>query len=158
MELIKTALSNGADVNFEGRTETPLLVAIDKENISIVDFLLKNGADPNKSLDILSIQKEVPIIKATRKASYKKTSDKLVQLLVDAGADINSVNHSGVSPLMTAVSNPPNIAMVQYLLSRGADVSQANSEGNTPLMITARFENGWGSNGFRQQKIAPYPL
>src|SRR5258708_39116037 len=71
-------------------------------------------------------------------------------LLIDSGADANSANSSGFTPLMELLFNC-NLPGVQLLLSKGANVNSANTStgsvkfgpiqlvGLTPLMIAAPY-------------------
>jgi len=54
----------------------------------------------------------------------------ILDLLLRAGADINSKARNGTTPLMLAIRNP---AHVQFLLKRGAVVNQRDDDGKTAL-------------------------
>lgn len=151
MNLVQIALWNGADVNCISRGETPLLIAIDTENSNMVNYLLKQGADPNKTVSVLGYKTIVPINNAVCKASFNKNSNKIVKYLVEAGANVNLVDNKGNSPLIYAVSNPPNIKLIEYLLSQNANVNHRNTYNTTPLMIAAKFDI-WDI-GYKHQKI-----
>ncbi len=64
----------------------------------------------------------------------KNGSVKIIEELLDMGANINSLNKNGITPLMTAVKNNKTIA-VDYLLKRGADVNQKNTYNYSALNI-----------------------
>ena len=57
----------------------------------------------------------------------------LIQPLVTAGADVNTQNSDGTSPLVTAVRHC-HLTCVESLISVGADVNQADQQGSSPLM------------------------
>lgn len=65
--------------------------------------------------------------------AVKNSSIKIISLLVDSGADINSANgYSGDTPLIIAISNNrPEV--VKFLVKKGADVNKANRFGITPF-------------------------
>ena len=61
---------------------------------------------------------------------------KMVQLLVEAGADVNLASGSGATPLMQAAGDPEK---VRLLLASGAEVNAKSEMGRTPLLIAATF-------------------
>jgi ankyrin repeat protein len=69
----------------------------------------------------------------------------VVQCLVDAGADPNAADKSGVSPLHRAVRTRC-AAAVRTLLANGADVHLSNGNGSTPLHLAVR-DTGRGGSG-----------
>jgi len=62
-----------------------------------------------------------------------------VELLLDAGADVNAANRRRSMPLHWAMHDE---AKVRLLLSRGAAVNPKQVEGRTPLYIAASVGNG----------------
>ncbi len=61
-------------------------------------------------------------------------SYKCFDLLLDRGADINSVNRKGTSVLMyakTAVFKNRNFSFLKYIISKGADVQLRDTYGKT---------------------------
>ena len=69
-------------------------------------------------------------------ATYWNAPD-MVDLLVDAGADLDATNDYGIAPLALACDNGSG-AMVTRLLEAGADPDLPRSTGETPLMTCAR--------------------
>lgn len=64
---------------------------------------------------------------------------KLIPLLIDKGADLNSVgNSAGQTPLMYACSQK-QIDMLKLLISKGAQVNAQTEYGETALMHVARW-------------------
>lgn len=59
---------------------------------------------------------------------------KMVELLLEAGADPNFADTLGGTPLMSA---PDNLEMVELLLAKGADPNLADNKGTTPLHLAA---------------------
>ena len=57
----------------------------------------------------------------------------LIQPLVTAGADVNTQNSDGTSPLATAVRHC-HLTCVEALIRLRADVNQADQQGSSPLM------------------------
>ena len=54
------------------------------------------------------------------------------ELLIEHGADLNSVDDLGLSPLRWAVDGS-EVGVIRLLLDRGADVNLKDAEGITPL-------------------------
>jgi ankyrin repeat protein len=99
---------------------------------------LANGADP-------SIPKESPVLSlAIGLASAKRTNRRppfvsfaVVELLVDAGADVNAINRAGETPLHFAAScDTPDFTAL--LLARGADASARTRRTNRSPLDEAR--------------------
>src|SRR6185369_4460095 len=60
-----------------------------------------------------------------------------LQALVEAGADVNTANDFGATPLMWCAGDA---AKVRYLISKGASVNVRSKLGRTPLMIAAMYD------------------
>ncbi|MDJ0809367.1 MAG: ankyrin repeat domain-containing protein [Desulfobacterales bacterium] len=80
---IKRALKNGADINFDD--PPPLLTAAEKNDLELVDLLLKYGANPNQSQFSFSALS----VAATHHQNFP-----MVKALIKAGADPNSYHYS----------------------------------------------------------------
>ena len=101
---------------------------------SIVQELLEKGADPN----IADKEGFTALSKAV-----STDRDRVVTLLVSAGAAVNQASDSGYSALhVAAVNNVLNgpircPSIVRTLLDAGADLSLRTSTGKTPLHFAA---------------------
>lgn len=105
---------------------TPLHVAVTGGRISVVQHLLKVGANPN-AVDYLG---KTALFEFPRDLD-KATATQLLQLLVDAGADLNhSEPTSGQTALMEASSNGA-IIFVELLVKNGAKLNLHNNVGQT---------------------------
>jgi ankyrin repeat protein len=62
----------------------------------------------------------------------KKHGQKIVELLLERGADINRADGRGSTPLYSALSND-NKKLVDYLIVRGADVTRIDEKGQNLL-------------------------
>jgi uncharacterized protein len=60
----------------------------------------------------------------------------LVTALLDAGSDVNALQHGGYSPLHETAQNG-SLPLTQLLLDRGADPSPSNDDGKTPRDLAA---------------------
>ena len=68
--------------------------------------------------------------------AFSKTAEP-INLLVEAGADINGTNNNGDTPLMTAVLTNKNLPAIQALIEAGADVNAVDSKGTSVIMAAA---------------------
>src|SRR5215475_3008992 len=62
-----------------------------------------------------------------------------LQSLIDRGADVNSKNRRGSTPLHWAIHDE---AKVRLLLAKGANVNARQAQGRTPLYLAAMLGNG----------------
>jgi ankyrin repeat protein len=69
----------------------------------------------------------------------------LIDLLCNAGADINAQDDLGYTPLNRAIAiyspfryRPINLKLVEKLLQRGANINIPNAEGSTPSSVVAQ--------------------
>jgi ankyrin repeat protein len=69
----------------------------------------------------------------------------LISYLVEAGADPNAVDKSGVAPIHRAVRNRSSAA-VNALIVKGADPLRMNKSGSTPLHLAVQ-STGKGNSG-----------
>jgi ankyrin repeat protein len=120
-ESIRLLAAAGADVNDAGTSgETPLIRAA--SNLDAMLELLKRGAD----VHIPNREGETAISRAT--------NPKVIQALLDHGADPNEVSSSGATPLMLAVQRNDS-ASAAILLKHKADPNTPDRQGQTPLAL-----------------------
>ncbi|XP_054638984.1 B-cell lymphoma 3 protein [Dunckerocampus dactyliophorus] len=140
--------------------QTPLHLAVITQQVNMVDALLRAGADPS-ALDrngqtamhlcceynhrgCLSVVLSLPSsstclemrnyegLSPLHVAVIRSHTD-LSTMLLDAGADINTMDiKSGQSPLILAVESN-NAEMVHFLIESGCDVNRPSYSGNTAL-------------------------
>ena len=130
-ETVQTAISNGGNVNIydDGyHYETPLTIAIGKSNLTMINFLISQGADVNVKL----VGNGRPLMRAVNSSQALE----LIPLLVEKGADVNAESSNGDTALTSIINsysdNKANI--VQYLLNQGANVNHTNNSGDTYLI------------------------
>jgi ankyrin repeat protein len=68
-----------------------------------------------------------------------------IAILIEAGADPNSLDKSGVAPLHRAVRTRC-AAAIEALLEGGADACARNKSGSTPLLLASQ-NTGRGGSG-----------
>jgi ankyrin repeat protein len=138
-----------------------------KYTVETLQFLLENGADPNKHRlnggDAFANDCVVgPLAKAKMLIDYgTNVNSKLGQvigndnsvlhvavfnyhkdigsMLVDYGANVNAVNEQNITVLSRAC-NEGTMIFVKKLLENGADCNLAGSDGMNPIMNTARID------------------
>ena len=123
--LMQRMLDKGAEVNKPSDNPynpSAMIVACSKGKLESVKWLVSKGADA----------KNAPL-----KATLKGGNAELLQLLIDAGADLNRIfGYDKTSPLQHAVilhtygvRHDPEFKLVKLLLANGADPSYAGSTG-----------------------------
>lgn len=145
IELTQLLCKSNANVNAKNYSkETPLTLAIKKEDEMLVELLLKQGAETN----IENGHGDYPIHMAmewdtepeNRLHKKRKILPRIVQLLLQYGANPNIEYHfKRARPLHAAVfHNSPTI--VQVLLMHGANKNMCDERGLTPLALAQQYQ------------------
>lgn len=94
-EIAKFLINNIKDVNESSDYGTPLMAAVVKGHITIIELLLEKNADPN-----------IQDIKGTTALHYASMSEniEIANLLVNANANCNLKNNVGKTPMDFAIS------------------------------------------------------
>jgi ankyrin repeat protein len=117
----------GASINLKQKDlDHALVSATNHEDLKLVRVLLKAGASANAKDD----DKTVLMIAA------ENGKPEIIKVLVDAGAELDSVNDSGWTALMFA----NDVENVRVLLNAGADMSIKNKDGLTALGMAIKYE------------------
>ncbi|MCU1240880.1 MAG: hypothetical protein JWO71_1606 [Candidatus Acidoferrum typicum] len=96
---------------------------------SIVEFLLKNGADVKQAAR--NAQKVTAL-----HAGASRGGAEIVKMLLEAGADPNTKQEHGFVPLHSAAANG-NVAVIALLLKYGARADAKADDGKTPANMAA---------------------
>jgi ankyrin repeat protein len=125
-DLARLLIGRGAQLEArDGAGRTPLIVAVDADNASVAEVLLKAGADPN-SPDTL--HGSSPLVWAAAGGRLE-----VARLLLERGVDVNRKSPpDGFTPLHVAVGHH-RIQIVPLLVRYGADVNAVNALGRTAL-------------------------
>lgn len=136
IEKLKKYLKDGEYIDVLGKYDcTPLHYACREGNLEIVEFLIKYGADINKKNRYATYY---PIIDALT-SSREKELFPIIILLIDAGADINSIDSFGNTVLHYAVEQE-NIDLVELFLKLGCDVNQTLRHDRDTILHYACFQ------------------
>jgi ankyrin repeat protein len=157
MDLVKALINkkDTIDVNTTHRIgKSPLYLAAFRGHADIVRLLIGAHADVNKghvyihennTSGILACYSFLKKTAEDNKASplhiaSEKGYKNIVEILLEAKADVNVESDSGATPLHLAVCNRRSNIVV-LLIKAGADVNKVNKNIVTPLMVAVRDKN-----------------
>ena len=121
-------LQQKSDVNAaEPNGTTPLHYAVYREDVDLVERLVKAGAKANVKNDFDS----TPMSEAAAVGNAA-----IIKLLLKAGADVNSTNHEGQTALM-AVARTGHVEAAKSLLDAGADINATEQWGGQSALMWA---------------------
>ncbi len=127
IKVVKSLLEHGEQANSVDKLgRSALFLAVDRQNLEVVQALLAAGADPNVG-DIR------PLMLA---ASYG--SDPIVRVLIKSGATVNALSPHGETALFFAV-HYEHLDAVRTLICAGASVGKEEN-GNLDLVDYTRDE------------------
>ena len=75
-----------------------------------------------------------PLIRAAEKGNPK-----VVEMLINAGADVNASRSSGYTALIAASEEEGHPAVVEMLINAGAEIDASNHYGYTTLIIASKY-------------------
>lgn len=110
------------------KNQTALYVAVSRKHFSCVDYLVRQGADPN----IANSLWETPLMKACEKGN-----EAIVRVLLKFGASPNKACVQGGTPLHEAVGHI-NLEICKMLLQAGANPKAKNIYGIDSLFTAAQ--------------------
>ncbi len=137
-EVVATLLKKKADPNHVGeyKSRSVLMVAAEKGNPEIVNYLLASGANPNVGTSIGDYEDRLgmtPLFFALMQGHLE-----VVKALIQNGANVNLQTRGGISPLMLAVVQRNAPGLVKTLLDAGAKVNAKRADGMTALTLAVR--------------------
>ncbi len=120
---VEILLSRGAAPNAEEglHHDTPLMLAVEADSAACVELLLGAGADPNKP----GRRRQTPVFVAQ--------SLLVLQLLIDAGANLDLTDENGDIPFQNCASYIGSIDVLRFWIDRGVDIDAEPTVGWPPL-------------------------
>jgi len=127
----------GGDVDASDNDgNTPLILAAQYGRVDLSRFLLAHGAN----VDFQNKSGESALMAAAGiRGTYSSTSadrDKVIEILVAGGGDINTSDINGNTPLIMAAEYG-RVDLARLLLEHGANLALRNKSGQTALMMAA---------------------
>jgi len=155
---IKRMLDEGMDINFSNHTVSALKIAMSTRDLSLISFLLENGADPSsyENLSYAVSENNAEILKLV--LSYAKDPfveddlqetilfnacahyPQMVRTLLDHGFDVNHKNKLNETPLMIA-SSFDQVEAFSFLIENGASIKTKDAHKNTAFTIAYKSDS-----------------
>jgi len=141
VEIAQSLLRHGASVDVRSSSggDTPLFLAVGSVWAPVVRLLLDHGADPSiRTADGWSLLHSAAAVDEVDLRTQPRGAEhvEIVHMLLAHGADVNSTDRSGASPLFYAALKSHRNVM-ELLLDAGANVN-ARTDYSTPLIIAVR--------------------
>ncbi len=143
-KLVEQYLRAGVDVNARDEYgQTALFAASVGRRYALALMLLDRGANPNLARDT----GRTPLLAAIKRGfdtnfyEREPESQKLVNALLEKGADVDARDEDGVTPLEEA-ARIGDAETIRALVARGANLATKNNEGESPLHVAAQELRG----------------
>lgn len=130
--LALVARSGNCSMSFAKAVNLP--DAVRANDIAVVQSVIESGADVNEP-DLWGTPLDIAV---------SKGSDKIAQILIDAGADVEGATLPGVGgehPLHLAATRGSGVSTARLLISRGAQLDARDGAGRTPLITAVLADN-----------------
>lgn len=132
------ALASGAAVNAKGRFDvTPLMVAVDVQNLAAVEALLKAGALPNAK----AADKNGPVSLAAKSYQAMPHGRVILSAVIHAGGDPNSRRPDG-DPVLMEFALAHDSAGMKLMKSLGANLD-IRDRGGDPFITNVAMSSDW---------------
>ncbi|MCL2484724.1 MAG: ankyrin repeat domain-containing protein [Endomicrobia bacterium] len=139
-EIINILIEAGANTEIKNKNGyTPLMMAIRNTRTENVLALIKAGANVNTAYDkpYDDEDKTTPLMYAV--SEYSVNEPRVIQALIDAGANVNAKDALGYTPLLIAARHswlkPENL---EILIKSGANIEEKDKDGYTSLVRAIR--------------------
>ena len=148
VDVVKLLIAHGADVNARTRPGEAPRFRLPSENAGSKGVGIIRGGWPEHGMRSPVPGAKTPLLYATREGYAGMT-----RLLVDAGADLETADANGITPLINAIINASiaagrgtepdvdHLAVAEFLIERGADVNAIDWYGQTPLWAAVDIRN-----------------
>ncbi len=129
LEMVKHLLENyHLDIGYLG-----MRWAVERNDVEMVELLLSYGAELNP--DASQLGDNMGYLGCAASSAGLE----MVQLLVEAGAEVDGRFWDGVTPVMEAANK--SIRILKYLVEQGADINAKAQEGDTALIYAVHGGN-----------------
>ena len=115
----------------DGSDSAPLLMAVSKGDLALVNKLLKAGANPN----VKNKLNTTPLLEAAF-----QSNGEVIKALIEAGADPNAAGPDGQTALML-VARGDNVAAAKLLLDKGANPKAKEAQREQTALMWAAANN-----------------
>ncbi|MGE0207467.1 MAG: ankyrin repeat domain-containing protein, partial [Candidatus Babeliales bacterium] len=122
---VQSILAQGVAINQGERDQTPLMYAAYWGKTEIVKLLLVHNPEINKQDD-----SGCNALLLALKSLYKQ---EIIEMLLDAGADVNMPDKDGMTPFLQAASSS-DLSLIKLMLKKGAHVHSQSNDGTTALI------------------------
>lgn len=130
VRLLSSLIDHGSDIQaFSKAGYTALMIAAHRGQIDTIRLLLDKGAS-------MTAQNPEGLVECALHWAVMVGQTKAARVLLENGADVNSKDVYGGTPLHSAVLF--SLKLSRLLLEKGADVDARNDLGQTPLLHAAR--------------------
>lgn len=137
LKAMKLTRNDLSDTN--SRYRTPLMAAIEANNLEMVKVLISKGAGLEDRYNPQDENENTIIFKGFTPLMFSISIGNLdiVKYLIEKGANVNASTDQGMSALSYATT-ACDIDALDVLVKAGANLNQPSLEGNTPLFFTGR--------------------
>ena len=122
VNLVQTLLAQGMSADIVAFDESMLIRAAQFGQVEVARLLLANGANVNY---------RDPTGYTALTSAVEEGSIEMVNLLLDAGADLTILGGSGAGSALHSAARDGNVEIVRLLLQRGADPNAPDMDGCT---------------------------
>jgi ankyrin repeat protein len=120
----------------DSKGKTPLIHAVQFMNLKVISALIDAGADVDEAGAEPNFRGKTPLMYAGKALLL---NEELINVLVNAGANVNARDENGGTPLIYAAINSHTSKAVAALIKSGANVNDATNYGSTALMYAAQY-------------------
>ncbi|ORX43291.1 ankyrin [Piromyces finnis] len=137
-EIVQLLVDKGANVNYKySGTYTPLVQACIQGYDKIAKILLENGATIEPEIVRHSLTDKKGDAKSTLMYACENGNKKIVEYLIQYGANVNEKNLAGETPLMCLCKNRHQ-HLIEYFIENNANINDKDNYGNTALMYACQ--------------------